>query len=211
MPSVIEVTLNKERGVSFLKTKDIDIRLALRESDDIKKLCLDDYRTRVIEELGLSRGQSRIDVAVINGHFYGYEIKSDKDNLERLPQQVIEYNKVFDYISIVCGEAHSDKVSDLIPEWWGIIEAFSDENDKVLLSEKRERQANTNQDPFTIAQLLWKDEALGILINLGKEKGVKSKSCKFIWQRLTEVLSLPELKDKVRDALKSRENWRKNL
>ena len=198
-------------GVSFLKTKDIDIRLALRESVEINNLRLEDSRTRVIEELGLSRGQSRIDIAVINGHFYGYEIKSDKDNLERLPQQIIEYNKVFDYVSIVCGEAHTDKVTALIPDWWGVIEAFPDENDKVLLSEKRRRQANTNQDPFTIAQLLWKDEALDILIGLGKEKGVKSKSCKFIWQRLIDVLALPELKDKVRDVLKSRENWRKNL
>jgi hypothetical protein len=45
-------------------------------------------QTLVINELGVAHGASRIDIAVINGHFRGLEIKSDADNLSRLPSEV---------------------------------------------------------------------------------------------------------------------------
>lgn len=41
--------------------------------------------TLVIDELGLDHGSCRIDIAVINGHIRGLEIKAEADTLARLP------------------------------------------------------------------------------------------------------------------------------
>jgi hypothetical protein len=51
-------------------------------------------KNRVVDELELVRGEVRIDVAVIGDIMHGYEIKSAKDNLLRLPNQQLHYGKV---------------------------------------------------------------------------------------------------------------------
>ena len=60
----------------------------------------------MVDELGVCRGQVRIDVAVVNGRFHGYEIKSDRDSLRRLDGQVDLYSKVLDRATIVVGDRH---------------------------------------------------------------------------------------------------------
>ena len=70
---------------------DSDIRAVPRSSLFFKHL--DEADTVVIEELGLCRGQVRVDVAVVNGLLHGYEIKSDRDSLRRLGVQVEVYGK----------------------------------------------------------------------------------------------------------------------
>lgn len=55
---------------------DSDIRPVLRSRLRLKHA--NDTDTVVIEELGLCRGQVRVDVSVVNGLLHGYEIKSDR-------------------------------------------------------------------------------------------------------------------------------------
>lgn len=59
-----------------------------------------DPDTRIVEELGLRHGLARVDIAVVNGIIYGYELKSDKDNLQRLPHQIEIYNSVLDKVTL---------------------------------------------------------------------------------------------------------------
>lgn len=61
---------------------DADIRSVLRSRLSFQHAAEAD--TVVIEELGLCRGQVRVDVSVVNGLLHGYEIKSDRDSLRRL-------------------------------------------------------------------------------------------------------------------------------
>jgi hypothetical protein len=68
------------------ETTDFDIRLALH-AKRLRRLKTHP-NTLVIDELGLAHAKSRIDVAVINGCIHGYEIKSDKDTLDRLSKQI---------------------------------------------------------------------------------------------------------------------------
>ena len=97
---------------------DICLRAAL------KNKILDRYlkhpTTVIIDELGLSHNTARIDLAVVNGIIHGYEIKSDRDTLRRLPLQIDIYNAVLDRVTLVVGEKHLKKASNAIPEWWGI-------------------------------------------------------------------------------------------
>ena len=69
-------------------------------------------RTVFIEELGLCRGQVRVDLSVVNGLLHGYEIKSDRDSLRRLSGQVELYGKVFDRATLVVGERHLAEALD---------------------------------------------------------------------------------------------------
>lgn len=86
-----------------LLTSDADVRRALR-----RQLAQDHHppATRIIEELGLDEGSVRIDVAVVNGRLLGYEIKSDRDTLDRLREQACVYCSVFDEVVLVAGKRH---------------------------------------------------------------------------------------------------------
>jgi len=50
--------------------------------------------TLIVNELGLADGASRVDIAVINGHICGGEIKAEADSLDRLPRQVEAYGRL---------------------------------------------------------------------------------------------------------------------
>ena len=93
---------------------DSDIRAVLRSRLFLKHP--DEADTVVIEELGLCRGQVRVDVAVVNGLLHGYEIKSDRDSLCRLGVQVEVYGKVFDQATLVVGDRHMVNQIQRIPQ-----------------------------------------------------------------------------------------------
>ena len=48
---------------------------------------------------------SRADFVFLNGKAIVYEIKTDRDNLDRLESQVADYYKAFKYVSVACGGA----------------------------------------------------------------------------------------------------------
>ncbi|WP_052770006.1 sce7726 family protein [Paenibacillus sp. IHB B 3415] len=78
------------------KLKDSDIRLLLkRKFTSFAEFTLDST-TIVVDELDVCFGSARVDVAVINGRLHGFEIKSESDNLDRLPSQIEFYSRVFE-------------------------------------------------------------------------------------------------------------------
>jgi hypothetical protein len=159
---------------------------------------------RIRNELGLCLGQTRVDVAVINGHLHGYEIKSERDTLVRLDAQVELYGQVLDTATIVTSGKHVDRVVALVPTWWSVIEA-DEAMRAVALNTRREGHLNPSPDPLSIAQLLWRDEAAEALIERGD--AVRSRETRWdLWDRLAE-LDLPELQRIVRDRLKARREW----
>jgi hypothetical protein len=186
--------------------RDVDIRRALREGP--LAIYASDPDTLVVEELGLCEGESRIDVAVINGYLIGYEIKSARDTLERLPAQAQVYSRVFDFVVIVVHERHFQRVIALVPEWWGISVASHRGPEDIEIHEFRPAQQNPGRDPAALVKLLWRDEALSLLRSIGKAWGVASKPRDVIWERLALVLSLDELGAAVRGLLKARGDWR---
>jgi len=185
--------------------RDRDIRSALRT--ELEKAYKDEADTLFIDELGLCTGNARVDIAVVNGSLSGYEIKSERDTLQRLPHQIEIYSKALDQVTVVASVLHIEKVVKIIPEWWGLIEAF-DEEGHVKLRTIRKSQANPSVDPFSLVQLLWRDEALSLLREFGVEKGMLSKPRRAIWEKLSQAKSTDELGHFVRQQLKVRGNWR---
>lgn len=163
--------------------------------------------TLIIDELGLCRGTARVDVAVVNGHINGFEIKSERDTLDRLPGQQKVYSKTLDQVTIVASGLHINKIMDTVPEWWGVLEAHLKEG-QVAFKTHREPAPNPDIDPRALAELLWRDEALAALKKIGQDKGVLSKPRRVLWAKLAECLTLTELSALVREQLKSRPNWR---
>lgn len=189
-----------------MKTKDIDIRRSLHFS--LQNEHKDETDTLILDELSLCQGDARIDVAVVNGAINGYEIKSESDTLSRLPIQSSFYNKVFDNVTILTASKYVEGIKDIVPEWWGITQAEKEEDGMVHFFVIREPQRNEEVDALSVAQLLWRDEALLILKEKGLQKGLMSKPRSVLWDALAKNLPLSELQDEVRKALKARVRWR---
>ncbi len=184
--------------------RDIDVRLAVRS-----RLLAEhegDSDTRIVEEMGIWHGSVRIDMAVINGALSGYELKSERDTLERLPAQAGLYSQVFDQIHLVAAAKHVRHAEADVPEWWGLMIAHA-ERDGVQLELLRPAQQNPSVEAIQIARLLWRDEALALLEAAEAARGVRSGSREKIALRLTETFALPELSAKVRRCLKDRQEW----
>lgn len=186
--------------------RDRDIRTVLR--DQLHKEYGHDSDTRILDELGVCQGSVRIDMAVVNGSLNGYEIKSERDTLERLPQQCAHYSKVFDHITVVVGPSYFPAIREKVPDWWGVVVAQPSEDGTPILVQKRKPKKNPELHPYSIAQLLWRDEALAVLEEFGMADGFRTKPRKQIWQALADYLRLDELRDRVRSKLVSREGWR---
>lgn len=185
--------------------RDRDVREALR-----RKVLADhlrDANTLVVEELGLAHGEARVDIAVVNGRLHGFEIKSDADNLQRLPGQIAAYNAVFDRVTIVVGRKHLEGVDKLVPAWWGIKLAIAGERGAVHFEEIRPPRKNVKIQPLDLARLLWRGEALNLLEARGRAR-VRSKGREELYAVIASEVPLDELRGFVRAALKARANWR---
>lgn len=188
-------------NVGGVLMRDIDIRRVLCKQ--LRATYRDDPGTLIVEELGVRQGAARVDIAVVNGFLQGYEIKSAKDTLDRLPNQSKLYSTVFDNVTLVTSEEHLEPSINTIPEWWGVVLADTDAHG-VFLVTVREAATNASVDSFALVQLLWREEALQLLRNKNAATGYLSKPRTTIWQRVCEVYSLDELREAVRSFLKER-------
>ena len=180
---------------------DAEIRSVLRSS--LSQKHANKSRTVFIEELGLCRGQVRVDLSVVNGLLHGYEIKSDRDSLRRLNNQVELYGKVFDRATLVVGERHLAEALDNVPVWWGILLAHRMAQ-KLQIKTVRSPRSNPKKDPRALVELLWFDDALALLEERDAARGYRGKARWIVWDRVCELCSLNEIAEAVRTQLKAR-------
>lgn len=162
---------------------------------------------RIIPEMTICDGVSRVDIAVANGCLCGYEIKSDKDTLDRLAGQIDSYEKTFDKAYIVVGEKYRDSISRHIPDWWGIYVASYNERGEIGLREVRKGKRNRAIASEALLELLWSDEVKQLL-NLYGFKSLSGKNRRVL--RSMAVDSIPKEKIRVytRETIKHRKEWR---
>ena len=181
--------------------RDGDIRQVL--DSNLQKECVTDPNTVIRHELGLFYHHRRIDIAVLNGEFSGYEIKSDVDTLSRLEGQSELYGRILDRVTLVTTESHLKKAMKVVPEWWGLILA-REGNNLVILEDVRHSEFNPVLDADSIAHLLWRNEALKELRRRGLSRGMYGLEKHRLVKVLVEALSLNELRDSVRERIKVR-------
>ena len=180
--------------------RDFDIRVLLKQTE-LSKYINDDH-SKVVEELKLPLTGSIIDMAVINGSLHGFEIKSAIDTLQRLPTQLIAYTKIFDYLTVVTEEKHSNKILKILPDWVGLYVCCENNGVPKVKKIKKSKQ-NNSKESFFIAKLLWRTEILDIL----REQKIAHKKVDRNWilcENLANNINVKTLSEIVRQKLKGR-------
>ena len=165
-------------------------------------------KTLIIHELGLVHGRSRIDIAVINRHIHGYEIKSAYDSLVRLQTQLHIYRQTLQKLTIVTAPKHLLSIRRQVPTWCGLIQAQRSMQGDVQFIPIRPALMNTEVVPVMQAHLLWRSEVIKLLT----ERGFPSKELRHprvrLYQMLCEILPLRELTTAIHRCMLHREAWR---
>jgi hypothetical protein len=185
---------------------DAEIRCALhRKALRAFHRCND---TLVIDELGLAHAKARIDVAVINGSVHGFEIKSAADTLTRLPQQLELYEQCLEKLTIVCAEKHISGVRDLAPRWCGITKVTKGPRGGIVFITVREPKRNPNIQPYRLAHLLWRSEAVAILTQANASPKMLRAPRKTLYKSLAAKFSVAEITAFIKESMASRQDWR---
>lgn len=195
--------------MSITKMRDADVRQAVMRSVLNEHLVKKD--TLVVEELGIEHGSYRVDIAVVNGFLHGYELKSQSDNLLRLPAQAAAYSRTFDRVTLVVDDSHYKASLNIIPNWWGVKVASKGTLGAIKIETARPIEANPNVCLFTMAHLLWKSEAIEILDALGVEKKALRQNRASLYELLVSHHEPTKLRQTIRVYLKNRKNWRDSV
>lgn len=111
-------------------------------------------------------GSNKADVVVFNGTSTAYEIKSERDSLARLRNQVTAYGDVFAAVNVVTSPSHLDKVFREVPTEVGIIVL----TERFTLRIEREAAIEPGRTrPSATLDFVRIDEAATILNKLGVE------------------------------------------
>jgi hypothetical protein len=165
----------------------------------------------IIDELGIHGGHVRADLTVLTrDKIVGYEIKSDKDSLARLPNQVKYYSKLYDQCYLVCGEKYVRKVTPILRHWWGVYSIKPDWITPSLPQFEVYRKPGINPSPqnWALVRLLWRDEVIALLQQQGL-LGKSPRGSKYsFYQILLAHNNRETLLAKVHLALSSRSGWR---
>tara|TARA_R110002020_G_scaffold69730_11_gene181480 strand:- start:1408 stop:2052 length:645 start_codon:yes stop_codon:yes gene_type:complete len=158
----------------------------------------------IVDELKVSLGSGRIDVAVINGRIEGYEIKSDKDSLGRLSNQARMFSAVADRMTLVVGRRHLEKASAEVPEWWSIVVCSSDKDGRVKLSRVRRGRINRMQDKTALVETLEREEIVALLASAQLDRGFRSANYRTLVDRAVASMSCSQIATFVKKMLKIR-------
>lgn len=133
---------------------------------------------RIIHELNLEGGAQRIDlVSVGDEELRMVEIKSAKDVLKRLPDQIKAACRCAQEVWVAIDAKHLDKFEALQAEtrpvgWWSVGVLVMRDG---VLSEKQQA-ANKQPDPRRVCGLLWSDEMRRHLIASNNQENMIRKT-----------------------------------
>jgi hypothetical protein len=109
MPAILSATRDRTPKVMT----EAAVRHSLRE----QMLARAPSTAEAIYEFWVPRSHERADVAVIGGTIDGFEIKTERDTLKRLPRQAEAYTRIFDRCHAVLAHRHVDKAMEMLPAW----------------------------------------------------------------------------------------------
>ena len=164
----------------------------------------------IIPELDL-RGLARADVALVDGRMIGWEIKSDRDSLRRLPNQVVVYSRVFDMVHLVVTERHRRDGQRMVPDWWGVDLASAGVTGDVVITELRRARWNRAVDELMVTGLLWKTDMVGLLRARGVRGRLRGQSIHQLKRRVLAEVPFPEIRERVRLRLAKGQGARRGI
>lgn len=163
-----------------------------------------DVDATVHEELPIHRGDGKADCVSVGKFMHGYEIKSEHDSLSRLPSQVLKYDDVFEFCTLVLTRKHLAAARRVIPKHWGILLAELREKE-VGLRIIRVARRNPRLDGQSQIRLLSVREIATVLRRTHNLTG--RRLIADLW-RTAETLSSREACEAVKCALRLRPRLR---
>ncbi|MBS1562319.1 MAG: sce7726 family protein [Bacteroidetes bacterium] len=124
-----------------------------------------------MHEFGVRMGENRVDIATVNRRsLSGYELKSDRDSLFRLPKQSEAFSSTFDKMTIVVSPLHTEAALKIVPEWWAV-----HEDNGLRYRVVRTGMKNPNVSASDCLLLLWKRELIELVCDaIGHQRGIQS-------------------------------------
>lgn len=145
-----------------------------------------------------------MDVAVVNGRIEGYEIKSDRDTLNRLSRQAGMFGLVADRMTLVVGRRHLEKATALVPEWWSILSPESKSDQPLSLHLVRRGRLNPARNKQALAEAMERDELVALLSRHAIDKGLRSAGYATLVQHAVAELSRAQIGEHLKAMLKLR-------
>jgi hypothetical protein len=136
-------------------------------------------------------GECKADIAILDGTATVYEVKSERDSLNRLERQVAAYSKVFARVYVIAADNHVDAVIGLVPKDVGIL-CLNGRHHISTLRDAPDRPERTS--PAAIFDCIRTEEARMILLSRGVSVPVVPNTA------LNSVLRRLFIKLKARDA-----------
>jgi len=161
-----------------------------------------------IDEFWVPRSNERADMVVIGRSLDAFEIKSERDTLRRLPRQVLAYAGLFDRCTLGVAQRHSDRAAAMLPDWWGITTVCI--NGSIGFRTTRKPRLNAAVDPEILVRLLWRDEVMMALLQMGHQPDPRS-SRSSLWEELLHAATLAQLRALVRKAILRRDPERARI
>jgi hypothetical protein len=111
-------------------------------------------------------GLCKADIVILNGTSTVYEIKSDRDSLCRLPNQISNYQKVFGSVYVIAGKSHVNEVLDITSSEVGVMELVAQGRIRTV---RKAIDCSDRVCSASIFESLRIEEARQILKNTGTE------------------------------------------
>jgi hypothetical protein len=165
--------------------------------------------TLIVDELGLAHADVIVDVAVINGHLHGFEIKSAADSLSRLPRQIQVYEECLEKLTIVCDRKHLRGVSELAPDWCGVLQVTKGTRGGIVFETVRSPKLNPHVRADRLAHLLWRPEVVDLLRTLDIPPKLLRQPRKQLYACLAEHFTTREITAFIRQSMGNRQVWRR--
>ncbi|HEX4306498.1 MAG TPA: sce7726 family protein [Solirubrobacterales bacterium] len=156
-----------------------------------------------IDEFSVPGTKERVDLALVGGVLSAFEIKTERDDLRRLPRQLEAFSRLFDHCSVAVAEKHLPGCESMLPEWWGISVASLGATG-VALEEVRQAGLSPEPDPALLVRLLWKGEVEEAVREIAAPSPPQA-SRQVLWAALLQYGSPGEVKRLVCDALRRRD------
>ena len=177
--------------------RDIDIR------KEFIKRNIDFFKsTTFVNEMGIN-SKNIVDVAALDfskNILYGFEIKSEVDNIKRLPKQLSTYSTFFNIVYVIAHEKHTQQIFNFFEAnpftgCMGYIEVDSDLNFKEI------RKAQYKAPRFdSFIRNLDAEELENLCESKGQYQGWESKG--LLVDKIKRITTMEEVYEHLRNKIK---------
>lgn len=90
----------------------LEAAIKIKLIDYVLKNC-DMDNTVIRTEFLFADSRRRADIALVGTFLHAYEIKSERDNIDKLDSQIADYRNYFEAVHVLCHKKHIEKVREI--------------------------------------------------------------------------------------------------